>query len=91
MEEGKIIEIETSNDSTQVAIANTLRKKKSTIDRELKAHRMPIKHSSYPANELSTKPADPDISVKPLTAKTLFFSNSIAETDLLVPVRVAQD
>ena len=47
LEERKIIEIGISNDSTQAAIADTLGKNKSTIGREIKAHRTLVRQSSY--------------------------------------------
>lgn len=73
-----IIEKGIENSSTKAAIALTLGKDKSTIGKEIKAHRCSITlHVQTKMNVLTI--------MFVLTALTLSLSNTIAETDPLVP------
>ena len=64
LEERKIIEIGIGNGSTHTAIADTLGKNKSTIGREIKAHRTLTRHASYPCDCAKYQSCRPGYSCK---------------------------
>lgn len=89
LQERQIIQTGIENGSTKVAIAATVDKDKSTIGKEIKAHRQLIHRCSYATDCTRFKNVLTIISV--INVMTMFLSNVPTETDPLVPVMDVQN